>query len=407
MRNGNSRARKFFSSFLIPHSALLILFVTPILSLSHPSGTSKLDLFLKGDSLEALVDANRDDLFYSLFPTNDRPKMTKDELRNINERIAYYFQTRVMVDFDGRAAGPGKVLSWRKHGRDENRMMDSAELWDTTLVMRLGWKIPEATKKIDLQAKLFVELEVQPICHARLYWKDHVIREKWLEVDQPLEISVEPDSLAARLAAVTAPAGTPQGEQKTVSPPEEESVIKRFLLLGFTHIIPYGLDHILFVLGLFLFSTNLRPLFIQVTAFTLAHSITLGLSLLGIFSLPSRVVEPLIALSIAVVALENIFYRKLRPSRWMIVFGFGLVHGLGFAGALKELGLPEGQFFKTLISFNLGVECGQLTVIALASAATVWFWKRPGYFRYVVAPVSALIALVGLYWAVQRVILLS
>jgi hydrogenase/urease accessory protein HupE len=179
--------------------------------------------------------------------------------------------------------------------------------------------------------------------------------------------------------------------------------VGRFLKLGFTHILPEGLDHILFVLGLFFFSTLFRPLLLQVTAFTIAHSITLGLSLLGIFSLPSRLVEPLIALSIAVVALENIFFRKMRPSRLLIVFGFGLVHGLGFAGVLKGLGLPENQFLKVLISFNLGVEGGQLAVIALAAAMTGWMWKKPWYFKRVVVPASALIAAIGLYWFVQRI----
>jgi len=183
-------------------------------------------------------------------------------------------------------------------------------------------------------------------------------------------------------------------------------VVGRFVWLGFTHILPEGTDHILFVLGLFFFSVMLRPLLLQITAFTIAHSITLGLSLLGVFSLPSRVVEPLIALSIVIVALENIFFRKMRPSRFLVVFGFGLIHGLGFASVLKGLGLPEGQFFKVLFSFNVGVELGQLTIVAIASALTVWMWKRPWYFRRVVIPVSALIAAVGLFWFVQRLMLM-
>lgn len=405
-----SRKKGWYSLPFILLTSYFILLFAPTAVFAHPSGTSKLDLFLKpgpagtADTLEALVDANRDDLFYSLYPSGIHVKMTKEELRNVNDRIANYFQSRILVKFDNQAAPAGRFMSWRRHGRDEDRMMDSAELWDTTLVMRLGWAIPQGTKNLGLQAKLFVELEVQPICHARLHWKDAVIREKWMEVEQPIQIAIEPDSLAARLAALTSPAKPGAAPD---APPEEESTIKRFLFLGFTHIIPYGLDHILFVLGLFLFSINLRPLFIQVTAFTIAHSITLGLSLLGIFSLPSRVVEPLIAVSIAVVALENIFYRKLRPSRWMIVFGFGLVHGLGFAGALKELGLPPGQFFQTLISFNVGVECGQITVIGIASLLTMWMWKKPWYFRFVVIPASAVIALIGVYWAITRAIFLS
>jgi hypothetical protein len=113
-------------------------------------------------------------------------------------------------------------------------------------------------------------------------------------------------------------------------------------------------------------------------------------------------VEPLIALSIAVVAIENIFFRKMRPSRFLVVFAFGLVHGLGFAGVLKDLGLPEGQFLKVLISFNVGVELGQLAVITIATALTFWMWKKPWYYRRVVVPASALIAAMGLFWFIQR-----
>ena len=123
----------------------------------------------------------------------------------------------------------------------------------------------------------------------------------------------------------------------------------------------------------------------------------------NLIHLPSAVVEPIIAASIAFVAIENICYRDLKPWRWMVVFGFGLIHGLGFADALKELQLPTGHFFPALISFNLGVECGQLAVIAIAAALTCWFWKKPWYRKVIVIPASSMIAAVGLFWAVQRV----
>jgi hydrogenase/urease accessory protein HupE len=189
-----------------------------------------------------------------------------------------------------------------------------------------------------------------------------------------------------------------------VAKPQEEHVgtFADFLRLGFLHIVPEGLDHILFVLGLFLLSPRLKPLLTQVTAFTIAHSLTLGLSLAGVFTLPSRVVEPLIAASIAVVAIENIVHRELKSWRWMVVFAFGLVHGLGFAGALRQMRMPAGGIIQPLIGFNLGVEGGQLTVIAAAAALTWWCWKKPWYRKAVVIPSSSLIAAVGLFWAVQR-----
>jgi hypothetical protein len=174
--------------------------------------------------------------------------------------------------------------------------------------------------------------------------------------------------------------------------------------LGFTHILPKGLDHILFVVGLFLLGTRWRPLLLQVTLFTIAHSVTLGLSMLGVVSLPSSIVEPLIALSIAYVAVENLFTTELSPWRGTLVFVFGLLHGLGFAGVLSELGMPAGQFPVALIAFNVGVELGQLAVIALAMLAVGW-WRLSRlelYRRWVVVPVSLAIALVGLYWTATR-----
>ncbi len=178
----------------------------------------------------------------------------------------------------------------------------------------------------------------------------------------------------------------------------------QYTQLGFTHILPYGLDHILFVLGLFLLSAHWKPLLIQVTSFTVAHSITLGLSIYGVFSLPPTVVEPLIAASIVYVAVENIITSRLHPWRPFVVFGFGLLHGMGFAGVLHEVGLPRSEFVTGLITFNLGVELGQLAVITLAFVL-VGFWgkDKPWYRARVVIPASALIALVGAYWTVERV----
>ena len=190
-----------------------------------------------------------------------------------------------------------------------------------------------------------------------------------------------------------------------LQPLSRVEVIRQYTVLGFTHILPKGLDHILFVLGLFLLALRLKPLLWQVTAFTVAHSITLGLTIYGVFSLPSTIVEPLIAASIVYVALENSFTASLHVWRVFVVFGFGLLHGMGFAGVLREVGLPRSEFLTGLISFNLGVELGQLAVISMAFLAVgLWFRNRPWYRRRIVQPASALIALTGAYWTVQRVV---
>ena len=177
-----------------------------------------------------------------------------------------------------------------------------------------------------------------------------------------------------------------------------------YLKLGYTHIIPLGLDHILFVLSLFFLSPRLKPVITQATAFTVAHSITLGLAMYKIITPPSAIIEPIIALSIVFVAIENMLTDTLKPWRILIVFFFGLVHGMGFASALTDLGLPRSSFATGLVMFNVGVELGQLTVILLAYFLVgKWFGKKLWYRQRIVFPVSIMIALVAAFWTVQRV----
>ncbi|MDC0656732.1 HupE/UreJ family protein [Leisingera sp. SS27] len=179
-----------------------------------------------------------------------------------------------------------------------------------------------------------------------------------------------------------------------------------YIPVGFTHILPKGLDHILFVLGLFFLSPRVKPLLLQVSLFTVAHTITLALGALGIVNVNPAIVEPLIALSIVFVAVENIFARKLHTWRSFVIFGFGLLHGLGFASVLGEFGLPENQFLPALIGFNVGVEFGQLAVIAVAYLGVrLWFGRHPKYRGRVAIPASVTIAMIGGYWFVERVFL--
>ncbi|UOA14714.1 MULTISPECIES: HupE/UreJ family protein [Sulfitobacter] len=178
-----------------------------------------------------------------------------------------------------------------------------------------------------------------------------------------------------------------------------------YIPVGFDHILPKGLDHILFVLGLFFLSTRLRPLIWQVSAFTLAHTVTLALGAMGWVNVPGAIVEPLIAASITYVAVENIFHSGLNRWRPLVIFGFGLLHGLGFASVLGDFGLPAGQFVPALIGFNIGVELGQLAVIAIAFVLVGWAMTRDWYRRAIAVPASCVIAAVGAYWFIERVFL--
>jgi hypothetical protein len=178
--------------------------------------------------------------------------------------------------------------------------------------------------------------------------------------------------------------------------------ISKFIQLGFIHILPRGFDHILFIAGLFLLSQKLKPLIWQVTAFTAAHTISLAMAMLGVVQLPASVVEPLIAASIAFIAVENLFTTDLKPWRPAVVFGFGLIHGLGFAGILREMQLPHGQLVPALLSFNVGVELGQLAVLAMLFFSAGWFRSSEWYRPRVAVPASIGIACIAAFWTVQR-----
>jgi hypothetical protein len=177
-----------------------------------------------------------------------------------------------------------------------------------------------------------------------------------------------------------------------------------YLQLGFTHILPLGIDHILFILGIYLLSPNLKTAFIQASVFTLAHTITLTLSVYDIVNINPDIVEPVIALSIVFIAIENIFTKDIKAGRIILIFLFGLIHGLGFASVLTELGLPKSEFLTALISFTIGVELGQTAVILLAYFLIgKWFSSKQWYHQKIVVSFSFVIASIALYWTVERI----
>jgi hypothetical protein len=182
------------------------------------------------------------------------------------------------------------------------------------------------------------------------------------------------------------------------------ATLGRYVQLGFEHILPKGLDHILFVLGLFLLTPRVRSLLAQVTVFTVAHSVSLALAVGGLIAFPSWIVEPLIAASIAYVGVENMRKQTLSASRLWIVGAFGLLHGLGFAGVLSELSLPAGQWLTALAGFNAGVELGQLAVL-LGAAGLMAAWRAVTRLteEALRRPASAAITAMGVYWFVVRI----
>jgi hypothetical protein len=282
-------------------------------------------------------------------------------------------ERRLRVRFDGEAAAFEVTLPERGQPRPEGSLPSALGL-----VARLEGRVPARAREVSF----FASRAFPPV---RLEIVDEGGRRLHVQILQR--------------GAESTPAGLAGDSDMT-----RWATFTRFVALGFEHILPEGLDHVLFVVGLALFSRRIGPLLVQVTAFTLAHTVTLILSSYGVVQLSSRVVEPLIALSIAYVAVENLLTSELRFSRVLVVFGFGLLHGLGFAGVLAELGLPQRNRLVALLAFNGGVELGQLAVIL-----PVWLFLRAlerlsVSRRAVVVPASLLIAVIGFYWTATRLI---
>ncbi|MBX3484696.1 HupE/UreJ family protein [Phenylobacterium sp.] len=188
---------------------------------------------------------------------------------------------------------------------------------------------------------------------------------------------------------------------------DQVDAVLRFVRLGFGHILPGGLDHILFVVALAMGAPRLGPLVKLATTFTLAHSLTLSLAALGMVSAPAAIVEPAITLSIAVAAALS-FRASSTDVGWVrlgVVFGFGLLHGLGFAGALAETGLPRGAELTALAAFNVGIELAQIAVIALVLAALRLAAPLARDPLLISRPVTACVAVAGLLWTAQRLVL--
>jgi len=278
----------------------------------------------------------------------------------------------IEVKFDGVASPVEVSLAWSGEASDIERPL--------ALILLAKGPVPEAARNVTWRYRLLAST------YAVVFTSDGYEGDEteWLEAD----------------------GRSPPVPVLTNFPPRTTpEIVVQYLELGFTHIVPEGLDHILFVLGIFLLTTQLKPILVQVTAFTVAHSVTLGLTMYGVVSLSPRIVEPLIALSVAYVAIENVVIGKLTVWRPFVVFCFGLLHGMGFAGALRELRLPRNEFLPALVSFNVGIELAQLAVIGAAFVTVAMWWRhKPWYRTRIVVPASLAIAATGLFWTVERIV---
>ena len=349
--------------------SIVFLFSTP--SLAHEIGKTQVQATLTPTTYQIDIVVDPDALLPTLEAYGQRA-ISRDLPRQERDRriaaLAGVFLERAGVSFDGRQATPAFAYL------PSSAFNDFAQ---TPSTVRLTGAIPSA----DTFSFTYGLALGTYALNVRL--GDGPVQTQWVVG-------------GASSAAVSLAAPLP--------PPTRAEIGWQYFALGFTHILPNGFDHVLFVVGIFLLTTKWRSIVAQVSTFTIAHSITLALTMYGIVSLPAKVVEPMIALSIAYVAIENLLVNELQPWRLALVFSFGLLHGMGFAGVLRDLGLPRPAFLTALVTFNVGVEAGQLSVIAIAFAACFYWQRRDhlSYRRYVVMPASFAIALIGLFWTVQR-----
>lgn len=201
--------------------------------------------------------------------------------------------------------------------------------------------------------------------------------------------------------------GKPSGriEIEHPEPPGVTDRLIEFALIGFDHVIPLGWDHILFIIGMALSSLLWRKLLILVSAFTLAHTLTLGLALYGVVEISAQIIEPLIAFSIAYVAIENLLTKQSMMRKTVVVFLFGLIHGLGFATMLQDFEMSADNLLVTLIGFNIGVELAQaVIVLGVVLLGVVMGRLGMDYKKIIVYPVSVMIGLIGIWWGIERLL---
>jgi hypothetical protein len=288
------------------------------------------------------------------------------------------------------------------------------------------WASPEANRSFPCTMRVVLTTSLPTDCRVMVVGVPAVLGKVLLAVDRPglerIILPLDPAEMSSNIdvsmvgaqradastgaAASQAPdsGNSRAAREGLAAEPGAWSVAWRYGRLGFRHIVPEGTDHALFVLGLFLLTPRVKALLWQISAFTLAHSVTLSLATLRLVSVPTSVVEPVIALSIACVAIENLFATRGHAWRPLVAFAFGLVHGLGFASGLVEIGLPTRQLVTGLVAFNVGVEGGHVAVLAVAFALLGWARSRTWYRARVVLPLSLLIAGVALFWSVDRLL---
>lgn len=363
------RGAHFAPGRLLAVVAGLAALLFSITAAAHPAPFSYLDLRLEDRSIEGTLTVHAIDLAHEL--QLDQPATLLDQgvLDQQYGKIQHLLAGRLRI---GGESGP--AVQWRTIAP---LPVDNA--------VRLTFAIPAPPPPaLELEARLF-PYDPQHQTFVNVYAGGGLVQQ-WILSDG--------DSVRTHFA------GTAAGGL---------AVLKTFVPAGVHHIL-IGPDHILFIIALLLLGGTWRRLALIVTAFTLGHSVTLSLAALGIVMLPAAVIEPLIALSIVVVAVDNLLRgpggQQGRDLRAVLAFAFGLIHGFGFAYVLRQFGLPQGQLALSLFGFNLGVEIGQVLIVLVVATLLDQVRRRsPARARQIATIGSLAVAAAGAYWFVDRVIL--
>jgi hydrogenase/urease accessory protein HupE len=348
------------------------LSLSPACALAHATQLSSSTIELHGNDAAVRVEVNGADVDAALKTAiaNDGRIVASDALARTKDVIAAYVLERARIL--NASGAPCQGRSQQIEARAEHIVLD------------LRWSCPPMTGTLAYEVTLFQDID--PAARHMVTVAGDTTRMGLLGVSN------------TRLPLAPARAQLPE-------------VLRHYLIAGIEHIV-IGYDHIAFLVAVIAWGRRLWPLVAVVTAFTLAHSVTLTLAVLGVLSPPARLVETLIALSIVYVAAENFFVHDLRR-RWVVTFGFGLVHGFGFAGALRDYGLPPDALAWALGAFNAGVEVGQVAVVAVALALLhiLEVGLRTVAGKPVSLPdprlvglVSAVVLMLGLYWTAARLL---
>jgi hypothetical protein len=368
------KQRSFLSLFII---MILLFFGTTTTSLAHTGSMGYSEI--KIESNEILYDLFMDQLdLFPQFGTNLDNLVNEEQF---SRKIESYLQKGLRIDADS------KPLTME---------LISMNMANKGTIRGVEFHLKFTADKVIEQCNLHYDLAFDDVpahtsgllVHAGEYVQQDLIdsTKRDIQINLPQDVQQDNES-------------TKKDNLINLPQPKIGAVLWKYYKLGIEHILS-GYDHLVFLLSLVLIASRFKDALKIVTAFTIAHSITLFLVASGRLHVISSWVEALIAVTICYVAVENMFVQKTKW-RWVMTAIFGLIHGMGFAGALAETGLPKGNLIGTLLTFNLGVETGQLMVLCLLLPLLIWLRRFPWYRKMMIST-SCLIFVLAFYWLIER-----